>query len=109
VADLASLLGDYGRAAPVAASRSVAVDVVRRGEEVLVVVGNADPIRLGHKEATRLGQRLSREGHIARRRKEPVEIGFGRHTLTVGGKAAMGIGARLLARAAEVKFLVGGG
>jgi len=106
--DLANLLGDYSRPSPVALPRNLAVNVIRRGEQVLLAIGNADPIRLSHAPAASLGERLLKEGHAAKRRGEDVEIGFGHHKLVVNGRAAIKIGQRLRDRAAEIRVMVNG-
>lgn len=105
--DLANLFGDHSQSLVSLTSKNLSVLVQRRGEEVRIAIGNADPITLDWKTAFKFGQRLMVEGHLAIKRREIVQIKFGRHELRIGGRDAVSFGQQMQARAAEIKFLVG--
>jgi hypothetical protein len=87
--------------------RTMPVRVGRRGTQVVLSIGNADPRLYSYADAMRLGMDWLREGARAKRQKRPAELVVHHHNLHCAPRTAREIAGWIMAKAAEAKFLVG--
>lgn len=109
--ELENLIGDDSdvafQAPRLAVPQNLGVRVGRRGLDVWLIVGNADPVRFAYADAMRKGLAIMREGVKARRDKRPAELKVGLGKAACDGATLIQIGKWLLAKGNEAKFLAG--
>ena len=106
MSDFENRIGDIS-STKVLVPKQLQVTVRREGVEVLLVIGNTDPIRFDHKEAMRQGLEWVREGTKAEKEKRPTELKIKTGRLHCDGRTLKQVGHWLLAKGSEAKFLAG--
>lgn len=107
--DFASKLGDgkIHRVAQIIKPQQLPVNVGRQGIDVVLTIGNSDPLFFHYKEAMRMGSNWMKEANRAKKENRSAQIQIGHNKLNCPYQAAHTIGHWMVTKGAEAKFLDG--